>query len=109
MASLIGEKRRAKPERAVKLGRGRSVGGAKSVAVRKKQSSNDPRPPRPTFGTLDRFRARKLGMLVTVELDQGTEDFAHLIGKKIVIDGKVETCFSVDRLPHGLPLKKAKG
>lgn len=71
-------------------------------AARKRKS------PRPTFITLDRFRVKKLGVMVTVELDRDTDDFAHLIGKKIVIDGKMEVCFSVERLPHAPPLKKGE-
>jgi hypothetical protein len=61
---------------------------------------------RPSFTTLDRLRIRNGGLLVTVELDQATEDFAHLIGKRIVIDGKIEICFSVERVPHEPPYKK---
>src|SRR5262245_26040525 len=48
---------------------------------------------RPSFTALDRFRSKKIGLLVTVELDRDTDDFAHLVGKKIVVDGKMETCF----------------
>jgi hypothetical protein len=63
---------------------------------------------RPTFTALDRFRSKKTGLLVTVELDRDTDDFSHLVGKKIVVDGKMETCFSVERLPHAPPCRKGE-
>jgi hypothetical protein len=63
---------------------------------------------RPSFTALDRFRSKKAGLLVTVELDRDTDDFGHLVGKKILIDGKMETCFSVERLPHAPPCKKGE-
>jgi hypothetical protein len=63
---------------------------------------------RPTFTALDRFRSKKAGLLVTVELDRDTDDFGHILGKKIVVDGKMETCFSVERLPHAPPCKKGE-
>ena len=63
---------------------------------------------RPTFAALDRFRSKKAGLLVTVELDRDTDDFGHLVGKKIIVDGKMETCFSVARLPHAPPCKKGE-
>jgi hypothetical protein len=63
---------------------------------------------RPSFTALDRFRSKKAGLLVTVELDRDTEDFSHLVGKKILIDGKMEMCFSVERLPHAPPCKKGE-
>jgi hypothetical protein len=63
---------------------------------------------RPSFTALDRFRSKKAGLLVTVELDRDTDDFGHLVGKKIVVDGKMETCFSVERLPHAPPCKKGE-
>ncbi|WP_119271477.1 hypothetical protein [Taklimakanibacter deserti] len=83
-------------------------GNAETVAVKAAHSAHKRKPPRPRFVTIDRFRAKKLGVLVTVELDRDTEDFAHLIGKKIVIDGKMEVCFSVERLPHAPPVKKGE-
>jgi hypothetical protein len=62
---------------------------------------------RPSFTALDRFRS-KTGLLVTVELDRDTDDFSHLVGKKIIVDGKMVTCFSVERLPHAPPCKKGE-
>jgi hypothetical protein len=63
---------------------------------------------RPSFTALDRFRSKKAGLLVTVELDRDTDDFGHLVGKKILIDGKMEMCFSIERLPHAPPCKKGE-
>jgi hypothetical protein len=63
---------------------------------------------RPTFTAIDRFRSKKAGLLVTVELDRDTDDFGHLVGKRIVVDGKMEMCFSVERLPHAPPCKKGE-
>ncbi len=63
---------------------------------------------RPSFIALDRFRSKKSGLLVTVELDRDTDDFGHLVGKRIVVDGKIEMCFSVERLPHAPPCKKGE-
>lgn len=63
----------------------------------------DNREPRPTFATLERISVRGIGSIVSVELDRDTQDFGHLIGKKIVIDGRLETCFSVERLAHTGP------
>lgn len=60
---------------------------------------------RPSFTSLDRSKVRGVGSLVMVELDRPTSDFAHLIGKKIVIDGRMETCFSVEGLHHPAPFK----
>jgi hypothetical protein len=64
-----------------------------------------PAPERPTFKALDRTSVRGVGLLVSVELDQDTDDFAHLVGKKIVINGRLETCFSVERFNHSPPWK----
>jgi hypothetical protein len=61
------------------------------------------RPPRPSFVSLDRVRLRGIGTTVTVELDRDTTDFVHLIGQKIIVDGRLETCFSVERLSHPAP------
>jgi hypothetical protein len=55
---------------------------------------------RPAFTSLERTNVRGVGLLVSVPLDQDTDDFSHLVGKKIVIDGRLETCFSVDRFNH---------
>jgi hypothetical protein len=63
------------------------------------------RAPHPTFAALDRTRVRSLGILVSVELDRDTHDFAHLVGQRIIIDGRLETCFSVERLGHASPWK----
>ena len=60
---------------------------------------------RPSFTSLDRINVRGVGLLVSVALDQDTDDFSHLVGKKIVIDGRLETCFSVDRFNHLPPWK----
>lgn len=60
---------------------------------------------RPTFRAHDRMNVRGLGSLVSVELDMDTEDFAHLVGKRIIIDGRIETCFSVERHVHAAPWK----
>ena len=60
---------------------------------------------RPAFTSLDRINVRGVGLLVSVALDQDTDDFSHLVGKKIVIDGRLETCFSVDRFNHLPPWK----
>src|SRR4029079_9336869 len=74
----------------------------------RKAENAGPRLARPSFTALDRFRSKKAGLLVTVELDRDTDDFGHLVGKKIVVDGKMETCFSVERLPHAPPCKKGE-
>jgi hypothetical protein len=84
------------------------VGMAETITVKAMPAARRPKSPRPTFITLDRFRAKRLGVMVTVELDRDTDDFAHLIGKRIVIDGKMEVCFAVERLPHAPPLKKGE-
>ncbi len=62
-------------------------------------------PCRPTFAGLERMTVRGQGAIVSVELDRDTDDFAHLIGQRIVIDGRLETCFSVARVPHASPWK----
>lgn len=38
--------------------------------------------------------------MVWVELDQNTDDFSHLVGKRIILNGRLETCFSVERFNH---------
>jgi hypothetical protein len=63
---------------------------------------------RPSFTSLDRSKVRGIGSLVMVELDRTTSDFSHLIGKKIVIDGRMETCFSVEGLHHPAPFKRGE-
>lgn len=80
----------------------------KSSQARRKAERLRLREARPSFVALDRFRSKKAGLLVTVELDRDTEDFGHLIGKRIVVDGKMEMCFSVERLPHAPPCKKGE-
>jgi hypothetical protein len=80
----------------------------KSSRSLRKAEKVAPRLARPSFTALDRFRSKKVGLLVTVELDRDTDDFSHLVGKKIVVDGKMEMCFSVERLPHAPPCKKGE-
>jgi hypothetical protein len=63
---------------------------------------------RPVFKALDRYKVPDVGLLVTVELDRDTDDFSHLVGQKIVIDGKLETCFSVERFSHMPPWKQGQ-
>ena len=60
-------------------------------------------PERPASTGLERTILKGVGVLVSVELDQDTDDFAHLVGKKIVINGRLETCFSVERFNHSPP------
>ena len=62
-------------------------------------------PERPTFAALDRVSVRGRGILVSVELDRDTDDFAHLVGKKIIINGRLENCFAVERFDHLPPWK----
>ena len=62
----------------------------KSSRSLRKTEKIAPRVARPTFTALDRFRSKRVGLLVTVELDRDTDDFGHLVGKKIVVDGKME-------------------
>jgi len=69
------------------------------------KAADDQTPPRPSFTSLDRTNVRGVGLLVSVALDQDTDDFSHLVGKKIVIDGRLETCFSVERFNHLPPWK----
>jgi hypothetical protein len=66
------------------------------------------RPGRASFTALDRFTVRDIGTLVSVELDRDTTGFTHLIGKKIIIDGRIEHCFSIERLTHGGPWKRGE-
>jgi hypothetical protein len=80
----------------------------KSTRPMREPEEADQRLARPTFTALDRFRSKKAGLLVTVELDRDTDDFGHLVGKKIIVDGKIETCFSVERVPHAPPCKKGE-
>jgi hypothetical protein len=65
-------------------------------------------PPRTSFTELDRITVRDIGTMVSVELDQDTHDFSHLLGKKIVINGRMEYCHSVERLAHGAPWKRGE-
>jgi hypothetical protein len=60
---------------------------------------------RPTFTAHDRTSVKDVGILVSVDLDRDTEDFAHLVGKRIIINGRLETCFSVERFNHLPPWK----
>ncbi|WP_119271495.1 hypothetical protein [Taklimakanibacter deserti] len=66
------------------------------------------RPSRATFTALDRVAVRDIGTMVCVDLDQDTDSFAHLIGKKVVIDGRMEHCFSVERIAHAAPWKRGE-
>jgi hypothetical protein len=65
-------------------------------------------PPRASFKELDRVTVRDIGTIVSVELDRDTRDFSHLLGKKIVINGRIEYCFSVERLNHRGPWKRGE-
>jgi hypothetical protein len=86
----------------------KAIAMEKSSQARRKAERLSLREARPSFIALDRFRSKKAGLLVTVELDRDTDDFGHLIGKRIVVDGKMEMCFSVERLPHAPPCKKGE-
>jgi hypothetical protein len=81
---------------------------AKNSRAMREADEADQRQARPTFTALDRFRSKRAGLLVTVELDRDTDDFGHLVGKRIVVDGKIEMCFSVERLPHAPPCRKGE-
>ena len=70
---------------------------------RKARTPGASTPERPAFTVLERTILKGVGVLVSVELDQDTDDFAHLVGKKIVINGRLETCFSVERFNHSPP------
>lgn len=56
----------------------------------------------PTFAGL-----RKYGLggniAIDVALDVDTVDFAHLIGKRVVVDGNALRCVDVGRNPHDAP------
>jgi hypothetical protein len=65
-------------------------------------------PPRASVTALDRLSVLEIGTMVSVELDRDTHDFTHLVGKKIVIDGRMEHCFSIERLAHGAPWKQGE-
>ena len=73
--------------------------------VEQKKRRGRARITRPTFTTIDRLSLRGVGTIVFVTLDKDTNDFAHLVGKKIVIDGRMEICFSIERLDHSAPWK----
>ncbi len=45
---------------------------------------------RPSFTELDRITVREIGTMVLVDLDRDTQDFNHLLGRKIVINGRME-------------------
>jgi hypothetical protein len=60
---------------------------------------------RPAFAAVERKAVRGVGYFVSVELDRDTDDFAYLIGKRIIIDGRLETCLSVQPLSHAGPCK----
>ena len=62
----------------------------------------------PRFTGLDRIVMRDIGTMVKIELDQDTHDFSHVVGKKLVIDGKLEYCFSIERLAHAAPWKRGE-
>lgn len=66
------------------------------------------RSPRASFKALDRIAVRDIGTMVSVELDKDTDTFTHLIGRTIVIDGRMEHCFSVERIAHGAPWKRGE-
>lgn len=61
--------------------------------------------PRPIFTELDRQSLRNVGVIVYVALDRDADDLSHLVGKKIVIDGRLEVCFSIERVDHPAPWK----
>jgi hypothetical protein len=65
-------------------------------------------PPRASFTAVDRIAVRDIGTMVCVELDQDTDSFAHLIDKKVVIDGRMEHCFSIERVAHAAPWKRGE-
>ena len=89
-------------------------GKSSPMAIELKASAGKPskvvrvRNVRPSFTSLDRSKVRGVGSLVMVELDRPTSDFSHLIGKKIVIDGRMETCFAVEGLHHPAPFKRGE-
>jgi hypothetical protein len=42
-------------------------------------------------------------MLATVQLDQTTMNFAHLVGQEVVIDGERYRCYGIEYFTHAAP------
>lgn len=63
----------------------------------------------PEFKSLDStFIKHKGWMLYMAYLDRETEDFSHLIGKDVSIDGKIMKCHAVERYLHNGPWRKGE-
>jgi hypothetical protein len=51
----------------------------------------------PSFTSVDTFTIKGRGVCYVVELDRCTDDFAHLLGKTVVIDGQSFVAAGVER------------
>ncbi len=57
----------------------------------------------PAFTARSWFSIDGRGTCATVGLDRESEDYSHLIGHRVVIDGRVYECTGVERRQIGLP------
>ena len=49
------------------------------------------------------FEINGRGLAYAVRLDRDTDDFAHLLGKEVEIDGVKRRCIGVERFTHSPP------
>lgn len=55
------------------------------------------------FVSLDSFDLKERGKIFVTTLDRDTDDFSHLIGQVVKLDGKEVTVIAVERYAHSPP------
>jgi hypothetical protein len=60
------------------------------------------------FTAGDWYEVEGRGWAAVTTLDRTTADFAHLIGKSVVIDGRKYICLAVERFLHNPPWRKGE-
>jgi hypothetical protein len=57
----------------------------------------------PQFEAIDWYTIKGVGQMAAVALDRDTSDFAHLVGKEVLIDGVAYRVRAVERFAHCSP------
>jgi hypothetical protein len=60
------------------------------------------------FHAADWFEIKGRGWEAAVSLDRDTDDFAHLIDRRVTIDGQAYVCIGVNHFGHHPPWRKGE-
>jgi hypothetical protein len=61
-----------------------------------------------SFQSLDRFTIDGRGDVFVVALDRDTSDFAHLLNRTVLVDGRLVEVSGVERFAHSPPWRKGE-